>query len=65
MSEKNAAPEPQNCPECGAPAEVRNPKPRRWLVACTKNSELASGHRVLGHPMFTKRDAILEWNKLS
>jgi hypothetical protein len=65
MSEKNATTEPQNCPQCGAPAEVRNSKLRRWFVACTKNSELASGHRVLGHPMFTKRDAILEWNKLS
>lgn len=56
---------PQNCPKCGAPAEMKNPRPRRWLVACSKNSDLTNGHRVLGHPMFTKRDAIIEWNKLS
>jgi hypothetical protein len=65
MSEKKVTPKPQNCPECGAPAEVKNPKPRNWFVACSRNSSLASGHRVVGHGMFTKRDAIIEWNKLS
>ena len=65
MSEKKITPEPQDCPKCQAPAEVKNPRPRRWFVACSKNSELASGHRVVGRPMFTTRDAIIEWNKLS
>jgi len=65
MSEKKATPEPQKCPECGAPAEVKNPKPRNWFVACSRNSSLAGGHRVVGHGMFTRRDAIIEWNKLS
>jgi len=64
MREKKTAPEPQNCPKCGAVAEEKNPRPRRWFVACTANSELACGHRVVGHPMFTKRDAIIEWNEL-
>ncbi|SFC51778.1 hypothetical protein [Massilia yuzhufengensis] len=65
MSEKNVSPKPQNCPKCHAPAEVRNPRLRRWFAVCSKSSELAIGHRVIGHPMFTKRDAIIEWNKLS
>ena len=65
MSEKKIAPKPQNCPKSGSLAEVKNPRPRSWFVACSKNSELTGGHRVLGHPMFTKGDAIIEWNKLS
>jgi len=64
MSEKKVTLEPQQCPECGA-GEVKNPKPRNWFVACSRNSSLASGHCVVGHGMFTKRDAIIEWNKLS
>jgi len=65
MREKKVTSEPQHCPDCGAPAEVKNPKPRNWFVARSRNSSLASRHRVVGHGMFTKRDAIIEWNKLS
>jgi hypothetical protein len=65
MSEKTPTPKPQACPECGAPAEVKNPKPRAWFVACSRNSILVGGHRVVGHGMHTKREAIIEWNKLS
>lgn len=56
--------EPNPCPQCGAPAVVENPKPRRWRVVCSKNSELLGAHRVFGHPMFTRTAAVKEWNKL-
>jgi hypothetical protein len=65
MIEKKEMPEPQNCPECGAAPEVKNPRPRKWFVACSRNSSFASGHQVVGHGMLTKREAIIEWNKLS
>ena len=65
MSANKVAPEPQKCPKCGAQAEVKNPKRRNWFVACSRNSGLVGGHYVVGHGMFTKRDAITEWNKLS
>lgn len=57
--------EPQACPECKGAPEIRNTKPRHWFVACSKNSEHPGGHRVIGHPMFTKHEAIAEWNKLT
>lgn len=56
--------EPQACPSCGAAPAIHNPKPRYWYVACSKNTEVLLSHRIIGHPMFTKRAAIIEWNKL-
>lgn len=65
MSEKKIMPEPQNCPKCGSPPEVHNPKTRKWFVGCSRNSVAITGHNVTGHTMFTRRDAIIEWNKLT
>lgn len=65
MSESKTASTPQNCPKCGAAPVVSNPKPRYWFAACSANSELVGGHRVVGHPMFTKREAIGVWNQLN
>lgn len=56
--------EAQKCPECKGAPTIHHTKTRRWFVACSRNSEVPGGHRVIGHPMFTKREAIAEWNKL-
>lgn len=56
---------PQDCPRCGAAALVKNPRPKYWFFACSKNSPLLGAHRVEGHPMHTKSAALAEWNKLT
>jgi ribosomal protein L37AE/L43A len=65
MSEAKVKSEPQNCPKCGSAPVVKNPKPRIWYVECSRNSETVLGHRVSGHTMHTRRDAINVWNDLT
>jgi hypothetical protein len=65
MPESKTSNTPQDCPKYGASAVVNNPKPRLWYVACSKNSKLIGGHRVEGHTMLTKREAITVWNELN
>lgn len=55
----------QKCPKCKRAAEIHNTKPGRWFVACSRNREIPRGHRVVRHPMFTKREGIAEWNRLT
>jgi hypothetical protein len=56
---------PKQCPKCGADPIVNNPRPRYYNVTCSKNGVTIGGHRVIGHAMFTKKDAIAKWNKLA
>jgi hypothetical protein len=58
------AAEPKNCPVCGATAELHKPKARIWRYRCSKYSPLVGGHRIEGHPMYSKREAIRVWNEL-
>lgn len=53
-----------SCPLCGAPAKVEGGG-RRWLVLCGNNNKtLHSRCKAIGHPMFTKSEAIQVWNDI-
>lgn len=64
MAETKTSLEPQKCPKCGSAPVVKNPKTKHWYVACSANSEVLGAHRVMGHTMFTKREAIAVWNEM-
>lgn len=56
--------QPQDCPRCGAAASVQKLGGRRWKVECSKNAERTLNRCPDGHTMFTRSDAVHEWNKL-
>lgn len=56
--------QPQNCPHCGAEPTVVKLGARSWRVTCSNNAGRILHRCTDGHPMFTRKDAIKEWNKL-
>jgi hypothetical protein len=55
---------PNHCYKCGAEPEIEKLGPRLWRVVCSANTRPLGSHWVVGHEMFTRKDAVRVWNEL-
>jgi hypothetical protein len=55
--------EPQQCPGCGSPVELKR-SGSKWKFLCSANKGLNSQCKKEGHWMFSKKDAVRVWNEV-
>ncbi|WP_432721335.1 hypothetical protein R0381_002533 [Jeongeupia wiesaeckerbachi] len=63
MTDPKPPVQPQSCPKCGAPPDVRKAGANRVWVQCAKFG--ANGNcNVICSPQPNRKDAIAAWNRM-